>query len=77
VAFCPQQVQFQVRISAEAAYPAAGGNDSVVRQAGLAPVAHEIANRAGGSWTPGHCCDVAVGGDPSDGNPSHDRQHAP
>jgi len=66
-----------MRISAEAAYVAGGGNHAVVREPGLAPAAHEVADRARGSWTSCQGRDVAVRGDASGGNPPHDRQHAP
>jgi hypothetical protein len=77
VALRSQELHFQVRTSAEAAYAAGGGNYAVVRQAWLAAVAHEVADRACGAWTSCQCGDVAVGGDASNGNPPHDRQHAP
>ena len=69
-----EQPGFDLRVLAETAKASGGRDHAMIGKAGLIGAPHDLAHgssRAGASSQPRH---VAVGGDPSDGNASHDVQ---
>ncbi len=73
--FGAEEPSLELEVAAKSSELSVGGYDAVAGDVALAAVAHDVADRAGGSGPSSRFSDVAVGGHLADGNATNDAQH--